>query len=144
MAIVLDLMGDRGRASVVLSELVRSFPSNCRANKTLARLAIDQKEFQLALDDLDRAGCKGDGEYHLLRGLSLIALGRYSEGERELYACLQTHPRNLVAMNNLAIAFALSGRGQLALKLYQQVLQIDPNNQIASVNRKKLEEAPQP
>jgi len=134
MAIVQALSGHLEEARTSLQRLITAFPQNCQVYLTLAKLDVGIHDFQGALLCLKRPPCRDAAEFHLLKGTSLLGLGRFQEAETELYACLQRDPHNVDAMNNLALEYALTKRVKLALSMYKRVLRVDPQNQVALSN----------
>ncbi len=63
-----------------------------------------------------------------------------SEAEKALKAALQYLPDDIHSLNNLAVAYYLSGQRRAAIRQFHQVLEADPDNEEASTSLHVTEE----
>jgi Flp pilus assembly protein TadD len=67
-----------------------------------------------------------------------MGLQRFSSAEQDFRKALQLQPRHLPAMNDLAVLLIQVNKKPEAQKLLEQVLQINPQDQMAAANLEKL------
>ena len=67
-----------------------------------------------------------------------MALQRFSSAEQDFRKALQIQPRHLPAMNDLAVLLIQVNKKHEAQKLLEQVLQINPQDQMAAANLQQL------
>ena len=77
-------------------------------------------------------------EYHFLIGGLYIRRQDYSTAAHHYREALKLAPYYLDATNNLAASYALSGRPDVAIAIYQEVLKFRPLNEVAKENLEKL------
>ena len=98
--------------------------------------ALKAAEAALAIDP-------ANPDYVYLKGASEMALQRLGAAEQDFRKALQLQPRHLPAMDDLAVLLLRTNKKAEARKLLQQVLQINPQDQVAAANLKKLDEEAQ-
>lgn len=107
---------------------ITAAPGNPDFHRSRAVLYLDQRDFQAALADLDRAEALDPGRplTNLLRGRVELARGRPAEAEAALARCLATWPDHPDA--HLAMARAQAARGDwlAAAQHYDRALQTAP------------------
>jgi tetratricopeptide (TPR) repeat protein len=77
-------------------------------------------------------------DYLYLRGAVEMTLQRYSSAEQDLRKSLQLAPRNTAAMNDLAVLLLNLNKKDEARSLLEQVLKINPQDQTAAANLRRL------
>jgi Flp pilus assembly protein TadD len=79
-----------------------------------------------------------------LRGAAAIAQSRLAAAEQDLRRALQLAPRHTGAMNDLAVLLINLNQKEEARGLLEQVLQINPQDQMAAANLERLKGGGQP
>ncbi|OUD16167.1 tetratricopeptide repeat protein [Thioflexithrix psekupsensis] len=93
---------------------------------------IEQILLGAELRDFDRA------KFLVNRGNILYNLKSYLQAEDSYRQAIAAYPQGIAARANLASALAARGRIDEAILLYEEILQIDPNNQVILDNLKSL------
>jgi Flp pilus assembly protein TadD len=111
-----------------------------RARMLEVRLLIMLKRTDEALkaSETALAAAPNNPDYLYLRGVSEMGLRRFSSAEQDFRKALQLQPRHLPAMNDLAVLLIQVNKKPEAQKLLEQVLQINPQDQMAAANLEKL------
>jgi Flp pilus assembly protein TadD len=111
-----------------------------RARMLEVRLLIRLKRIDEALkaSETALAAEPNNPDYLYLRGVSEMGLQRFSSAEQDFRKALQLQPRHLPAMNDLAVLLIQVNKKPEAQKLLEQVLQINPQDQMAAANLEKL------
>jgi Flp pilus assembly protein TadD len=131
--------GDLQTALVtVRQEIPTSKDPRARLIEVRILLQLKQPEAALKAADAALATDPKNPDYVYLRGASEMALKRYSSAEQDLRKTLQLQPRHLAAMDDLAVLLMHSKKKDEARKLLQQVLQINPQDQVAASNLAQL------
>lgn len=94
--------------------------------------ALKASEAAVAIDPLNP-------DFIYMKGASEMGLQRISSAEQDFRKTLQLQPRHLAAMNDLAVLLLRTNKKEEARKLLRQVLQINPQDQVAAANLKKLD-----
>jgi len=111
-----------------------------RARLFEVRILLSQKKFDEALKSAE-AALKTDPnnpDYIYLRGAVEMSLQRYSSAEQDLRKALQLSPRHTGAMNDLAVLLMSVNKRAEAKSLLEQVLKINPQDQMAAANLERL------
>ncbi|HSS76121.1 MAG TPA: tetratricopeptide repeat protein [Thermoanaerobaculia bacterium] len=111
-----------------------------RARLFEVRILLSQKKFDEALKSTE-AALKTDPnnpDYIYLRGAVEMSLQRYSSAEQDLRKALQLSPRHTGAMNDLAVLLMSVNKRAEAKSLLEQVLKINPQDQMAAANLERL------
>ena len=77
----------------------------------------------------------------LYESLAESESGYFRRAANTYYALLQYQPENIDAMNNLAIIYIRLGQTGKAESLWKRILEIDPDDEAAKANLRKLEES---
>ncbi len=111
-----------------------------RARMVEVRILLNLKRPEEALKSAETAIATDpvNADYVYLKGASEMALQHLSSAEQDLRKALQLQPRHLPAMDDLAVLLLRSNKKDEARKLLQQVLQINPQDQVAAANLQKL------
>jgi predicted Zn-dependent protease len=142
----LDLMGQgqlEPALTAVRQEMAVSKDPRARLIEVRILLALRRPEEALKSADAALATDPANADYVYLRGASEMALQKFGSAEQDLRKALQLQPRHLPAMDDLAVLLLRANKKEEARKLLQQVLQINPQDQLAAANLKKLDEAQQ-
>lgn len=125
----------------VRRELQKS-PSSAQARILEFRLLLSLKRHEEALRITEAALQQEPGNADLVyqRGVAQIALKNWSAGEKDLRRTLELQPRHTGAMNDLAVLLVSQGKKAEAQSLLEQVLQLNPKDQMAAANLKALKE----
>lgn len=93
-------------------------------NKILTAIA-----HQEALPEKDR-----DGAMELERGLNYFKIGQYDKSIEIWNVIVEKDPKNTSALNNIGTAFMMKEQVQDAIMLFNKVLEIAPDDQLAKNN----------
>jgi len=112
-----------------------------RARLLEVRLLLQLKRPEEALKAAETAvqGDPNNPDYLYLRGVTEMGLQRWSAAEQDLRKALQLSPRHTGAMNDLAVLLMNLNKNDEARSLLQQVLRINPQDQMAAANLQRLE-----
>ena len=111
--VALDLeQGRVDNARRLLQEGLALNPANVRFSAVLARILIERKDYQGALDATGGAleQGQGDAELQAMRGTALQRLGRNAEASEAFRASLRAAPQN--GSTWMALAISLEGQGK--------------------------------
>jgi Flp pilus assembly protein TadD len=142
----LQLMGQgqlEPALTAVREEIAVSKDPRARMIEVRILLSLRRPEEALKAADAALATDPANADYVYLRGASEMGLQRLSSAEQDFRKALQLQPRHLPAMDDLAVLLLRTNKKQEARKLLQQVLQINPQDQVAAANLKKLDEGAQ-
>jgi tetratricopeptide (TPR) repeat protein len=101
-------------------------------------LGLKRNDEALKTSEAAVAAEPNNPDYLYLRGISEMALRRLSSAEHDFRQTLQIQPRHLPAMNDLAVLLIQVNKKPEAQKLLEQVLQINPQDQMAAANLQQL------
>ena len=110
--VALDLeQGRMDSARRLLQEGLALNPANVRFAAVLARILIERKDYQGALDAANGAleHGQGDAELQAMRGTALQRLGRHAEASEAFRASLRAAPQN--GSGWMALAISLEAQG---------------------------------
>ncbi|MFL6236392.1 MAG: tetratricopeptide repeat protein [Thermoanaerobaculia bacterium] len=124
--------------TAVRQEVAVSKDPRARMIEVRVLLALRRPEDALKAAEAALATDPANADYVYLKGASEMALQRFSSAEQDLRKALQLQPRHLPAMDDLAVLLLRANKKDEARKLLQQVLQINPQDQLAAANLKKL------
>ena len=124
--------------TAVRQEIAVSKDPRARLLEVRILLALRRPEDALKAAETALATDPVNADYVYLKGASEMALQRFSAAEQDLRKALQLQPRHLPAMDDLAVLLLRANKKEEARKLLQQVLQINPQDQVAAANLKKL------
>lgn len=112
-------------------------------NMVVALRHLDQYQEALTLIDqvLNGAHLRAFDRAKFLvnRGNVLYQLHQYAEAETSYRMAITVFPQNIAARANLASALAARGNVAEAIQLYQEILQIDPDNEVILSNLRTLQ-----
>jgi tetratricopeptide (TPR) repeat protein len=101
-------------------------------------LGLKRGDEALKVSEADVAAEPKNPDYLYLRGISEMSLRRLSSAEQDFRQALQIQPRHLPAMNDLAVLLIQVNKKPEAQKLLEQVLRINPQDQMAAANLQHL------
>ncbi len=101
-------------------------------------LGLKRSDEALKVSEAAVAAEPKNPDYLYLRGISEMALRRLSSAEQDFRQTLQIQPRHLPAMNDLAVLLIQVNKKPEAQKLLEQVLKINPQDQMAAANLQQL------
>ncbi len=101
-------------------------------------LGLKRNDEALKTSEAAVAAEPNNPDYLYLRGISEMALRRLSSAEHDFRQTLQIQPRHLPAMNDLAVLLIQVNKKPEAQKLLEQVLKINPQDQMAAANLQQL------
>jgi Flp pilus assembly protein TadD len=112
-----------------------------RAKLLEVRLLLQLKRPEEALKAAEAAvqSDPNNPDYLYLRGVAGMGQQRWSSAEQDLRKVLQLSPRHTGAMNDLAVLLMNINKKDEAIKLLQQVLQINPQDRMAAANLLRLQ-----
>jgi tetratricopeptide (TPR) repeat protein len=112
-----------------------------RAKLLEVRLLLQLKRPEEALKAAEAAvqSDPNNPDYLYLRGVAAMGQQRWSSAEQDLRKVLQLSPRHTGAMNDLAVLLMNLNKKDEAMKLLQQVLQINPQDRMAAANLQRLQ-----
>ncbi|MEA2603044.1 MAG: hypothetical protein QOF89_4036 [Acidobacteriota bacterium] len=111
-----------------------------RARLLEVRILLSQKKLDEALKAAE-TGVQTDPtnpDFFYLRGAVEMGLQRLSSAEQDLRKALQLSPRHTPAMNDLAVLLMNTNKTAEAKSLLEQVLKINPQDQMAAANLERL------
>jgi Flp pilus assembly protein TadD len=132
MAEVLLQGGDQHRAETHLSEAVRINPNNAYAFCLLGRVHLDLHEWEQAAD-CGYTACRlepGSSDYHQLLGRALLCDGEWSTGCSELQSAIDLDPDNVIAVCDMAMAYAQQLRFDDGEQLLVETMDRHPANTV--------------
>lgn len=111
-----------------------------RARMLEVRLLLSLKRPDEALQAAEAAlqSDANNPDYLYQRGAVEMSLQRLSSAERDLRKALQLAPRHTAAMNDLAVLLMNVNKKEEARSLLEQVLKINPQDQMAAANLERL------
>jgi Flp pilus assembly protein TadD len=124
--------------TAVRQEIALSKDPRARMIEVRVLLSLKRPDDALKAADTALATEPTNADYVYLRGVSEMALQRFSSAEQDLRKALQLQPRHLPAMDDLAVLLMRSNKKDEARKLLQQVLRINPQDKLAAANLEKL------
>jgi len=112
-----------------------------RAKLLEVRLLLQLKRPEEALKAAEAAvqSDPNNPDYLYLRGVAQMGQQRWSSAEQDLRKVLQLSPRHTGAMNDLAVLLMNINKKDEAMRLLQQVLQINPQDRMAAANLQRLQ-----
>lgn len=121
--------GDRLEAITELKTAHRKNPDSQSTTKTLARLLLDSKQYQVVVDLLKVEIIKNprDYEYLVFLGISNAALANYYDAVRFYERARQVQEPTAELLNALAEAYLNSGNKEKAREIFSQSLEINPD-----------------
>ncbi|HEX9944329.1 MAG TPA: tetratricopeptide repeat protein [Thermoanaerobaculia bacterium] len=145
----LRLMGQgqlEGALAAVRQEIGIAKVPDPRARILEVRLLLGLKRPEEALKVTEAAlqGEPNHPDFLYLRGATEMALSRWGVAEQDLRRALQLAPRHTAAMNDLAVLLMNLKKKEEARSLLEQVLKINPQDQMAATNLKRLKSEGQP
>lgn len=162
------LLNDFGEAQKYFEEELKLQPSSSRACLGLAEVfaaaemyneAKTMYEWSLKNDPLNEKAAEGlirananlnIGDFHFLLSSSnhveeklaesekLIESNNLENARKILLEILSDNPFDLDALNNLSVLFIMEGNNNAAIKIFERIQKIDPQNEIAMENLKYL------
>ncbi|OGQ97933.1 MAG: hypothetical protein A2505_09135 [Deltaproteobacteria bacterium RIFOXYD12_FULL_55_16] len=128
-AFALHQQGALDQAEKLYQEILHSQPQHLDALQLLARVALQQKKFTLAIELFDRALKINphDPSAFCNRGIALLELKRYDEALESYDRTLRLNPDDADAFYSRGNALLALKRHEDALESYDQVLKIKPD-----------------
>jgi predicted Zn-dependent protease len=107
-------------------------------------LGLKRNDEALKLTDTLLKDEPNNADYVYLRGASEMALARLGAAEQDLRKSLQLAPNHTGAMNDLAVLLMELNKKEEAQRLLEQVLRINPQDQMAAANLQRLKSEGKP
>lgn len=111
----------------LLQEGVALNPANARFGAVLARIHLERRNYNAALEVVNslRMPEQGGADLHFMRGSALQKLGRHAEAVESLQAAVRAEPHNGPAWMALAISLEAAGRRADASTAYRRAASIE-------------------
>ncbi len=120
----------------------RSFTIEALLNMVVAMRKLERHQEALALIEQILAGATlrnfDHAKFLVNRGNIQYQLRLYAEAEASYREAIRIYPQNIAARANLASALAARGNIPEAIQLYEEILQLDPSNQVILDNLARL------
>ncbi len=141
LAVLLSSQGRNDEAEALLREVVRDFPENADALRSLGLLRAEMGDAEEALDLLERASRQQptNARLHYNLGLLLQQLGRQDEAGRELRRALEIEPESLDYMHALADHLLRRGRLEEARAIARRMVALYPEQPIGHQLQQAIE-----
>jgi tetratricopeptide (TPR) repeat protein len=132
----LFLQGDLKGAAAAFQEVTEADPNNPDGWVNLGRCAVQEGDMQRARAVLEKALAISPklARANFFYAKVLRADGNYEGAASRLYMVLAQYPRDRVALNDLGRILFLQRKYQEAVKVLQQVLEVDPEDLEANYN----------
>ncbi|HEY0514705.1 MAG TPA: tetratricopeptide repeat protein [Thermoanaerobaculia bacterium] len=124
--------------TAVRQEIAVSKDPRARMIELRILLALKRPQEGIQSAEAALAADPNNPDYLYMRGVSEMAVQRFSSAEQDFRKALQIQPRHLPAMNDLAVLLIQVHKDKEARKLLEQVLQINPQDQMAAANLQQL------
>jgi tetratricopeptide (TPR) repeat protein len=124
--------------TAVRQETAVSKDPRARVLEVRILLGLKRPDEALKTSEAAVAAEPNNPDFLYLRGISEMALRRFSSAEHDFRQTLQIQPRHLPAMNDLAVLLIQVNKKPEAQKLLEQVLKINPQDQMAAANLQQL------
>lgn len=122
----------------------RTYTIEALLNMVVAMRKLGQYQEALALINQVLSGATlrnfDHAKFLVNRGNVLYQLQSYAEAEVSYREAIRIYPQNIAARANLASALAARGDISEAIKLYKEILQLDPSNQVILENLARLKQ----
>jgi Flp pilus assembly protein TadD len=118
---------DYAGAEVLLREILRSEPSNARAQGNLALALLSQRKTREAVDAgrLAAAYAPKSAEARYIYGVALRAAGQSADAAREFRQAVELRPDAIGPLDALAEAYAATG-DERAAAVYERLIVLEP------------------
>ncbi|MDD5557897.1 MAG: tetratricopeptide repeat protein [bacterium] len=137
--------GRAEEAAAAFRETLRVRRWDWAAYSALATILIDAGRFEEAARALDPlpfgTGPHRNPEAFTLHGVALLKAGRMEEAAAAFLRALSLDPRSVAARNNLAALYRMTGRRDDAVREWEEVLRVEPGNEIALKNLESVRAA---
>ncbi len=122
--------GDRRRAEIIYRSILQESPSHAGAWHMLGLLSFQQKRYEQAKVEIERALalCDTKAVYHNNHGAVLRELGQHNEAKTAFQKALDIRPNYPDALSNLALSQRDSGELSEAYETFRRVLEMDPSH----------------
>jgi Flp pilus assembly protein TadD len=129
--------GDPAAAARVLSAAAAAHPDKSEPARALGDAYFRMRALPEARQTYEGLAAMPGQTATAETGLGRVALaeGDAAEAERHFRAALAAEPRDVIALNGLAVALDLTGRHGEAAPLYAQALAIEPTNRAVMTNQ---------
>jgi len=138
IALIRLRQGRAREAEDLFKETLRVRPWDWVAYSSLGAILLDGGRAEEAVRVLNPAPLWKIPESYALYGAALLGAGRFAEAEQHFLRTLSADPRSVRARNNLGMLYYKTGKKDEAMKQWEEVLRLEPNNPFA---REKLKAA---
>ena len=118
-------------AEDLFKETLRVRPWDWIAYSSLGAILLDGGRAEEAVRVLNPAPLWKIPESCALYGTALLGAGRFAEAEQYFLRALSADPRSVRARNNLGVLYYKTGKKDEAVKQWEEVLRLEPNNPFA-------------
>ncbi|NNF67164.1 MAG: tetratricopeptide repeat protein [Gammaproteobacteria bacterium] len=125
--------GDLNSALQVAEQLLQAYPENSEPHILKADVLVARKEYTAALQALDDAAALKESRLIAGKRFDIRRKMGASEPWTELQDWLADHPDDTKIRLGLAQAYMQAGKTDLAIQNYEQVMEMAPNADVASV-----------
>lgn len=132
--------GESQKALEAVQKEIKAAPSDLRPRVIEVRLLLILQRYVEALQAAEAALQLQPNNPDLIyqRGVVQMARKDMTAAEKDLRRALEIAPRHTAALNDLAVLLMSTGRGAEAKPLLEQILKINPQDQMASRNLEEL------
>ena len=130
------------RQSIYGRQAIETKPESWGTHYNLAVAEIENKNYQPALDELDKSllydpAMRKDDQIYNNRGLALQKLGKADEAKRDYIKAIEINPKSLDAIVNLGALYFTEGNYVAAETELKKAVELKPNNAAANYNYAK-------
>ena len=140
IALIRLRQGRAREAEDLFKETLRVRPWDWVAYSSLGAILLDGGRAEEAVRLLNPGPLWKIPESYTVYGAALLGAGRFDEAEQQFLRTLSADPRSIRARNNLGVLYYKTGKKDEAIKQWEEVLRLEPNNQFA---RERLKAARQ-
>jgi tetratricopeptide (TPR) repeat protein len=131
IALILLRQGKTSEAEALFKETLRVRPWDWLAYSSLGAILLEGGRAEEAVRVLNPNPLWKIPDSFTLRGAALLAVGRLKEAEKAFLRTLSKNPRSIRALNNLGLLYLKTDRKDEAIKQWEEVLRLDPDNSFA-------------
>lgn len=136
IALIRLRQGRIAEAEELFKETLRVRPWDWTAHSNLGIIQMDSGRLKEAIETLKPDIFWRIPEAYSLCGVALLKAGRYEEAAKNFFIALSKDPDSIRAHNNLAALYYKTGEKEAAIREWEKVLELDPENKIARKNLK--------